>query len=42
MPGLGDQWLYSRIQAMLAAGQLIEVAPAKDGHPYLAVMRYDH
>ncbi len=39
LPGVSDRWLYLRLQAMLEAGELIEIAPASDDHPYSAVIR---
>ncbi len=36
--GVGDQWLFCRIQAMLNAGELILVSLAED-HPYSQIVR---
>ena len=39
IPGVGDLWLFLRIQAMLRSGELILVSEAADGHPYSAVIK---
>lgn len=39
LPGVSDRWLYLRIQAMVESGELFEVAPAMDDHPYSATFR---
>ena len=36
--GVGDRWLFLRIQAMIQSGELIEVSAATDDHPYLGVI----
>lgn len=38
MPGIGDRWLFLRIQAMLQSGELIEVSAATD-HSYSRVIK---
>lgn len=38
LPGVGDVWLYCRILAMLAAGELQEVTPADPDRPYSAMI----
>lgn len=37
-PGIGDQWLYLRIESMLQSGELVLVSPAEDHH-YSAVVK---
>lgn len=39
MPGVSDRWLFLRIQSMLRSGELTEVAPSTDDHPYSAIIR---
>lgn len=39
MPGVGDAWLYRRLIVMVRAGELIEVAPSSDDHPYSGTFR---
>ena len=39
LPGVSDRWLFGRVQAMIDAGELIEVTPATGDHPYSAVLR---
>jgi hypothetical protein len=39
MTGVGDRWLYLRIQAMVQSGELMEVAPPKNDHPYSGIMK---
>ena len=39
MPGVGDRWLYLRVRAMVAAGELVEVAPPTGENPYSGVMK---
>jgi hypothetical protein len=39
IPGIGDRWLFLRIQAMLESGELIEVSAASDDHPYSGVVK---
>ena len=39
LPGVGDGWLYRRIQAMLAAGEVREAAPGDGEHPYSAMLQ---
>lgn len=41
MPGVGDRWLFLRIQAMLQSGELIRVSAAADDHPYSEVVRWN-
>lgn len=36
--GVGDRWLFLRIQAMIQSGELIEVSATTDDHPYLGVI----
>lgn len=38
LPGVGDVWLYGRILAMLAAGELREITPGDPDRPYSAVI----
>ncbi len=37
--GVGDRWLFLRIQAMIQSGELIEVSAATEGHPYSGVIK---
>ncbi len=37
--GVGDRWLFLRIQAMLQSGELIAVSAATGDHPYLEVVK---
>ena len=37
--GVGDQWLFCRIQAMLSSGELTLVSPAAEDHPYSQIVR---
>lgn len=39
LPGVGDAWLYLRAMAMARAGELTQVAPAMDDHPYSGIYR---
>ena len=39
MPGVSDRWLFLRINAMIDNGELIEVSPASEDHPYSAMLR---
>ena len=39
MPGVSDRWLFLRIQSMLHSGELTEVKPATDDHPYSAIIK---
>ena len=39
LPGVGDGWLYRRLLAMLAAGEIREVAPGDGEHPYSAMIQ---
>lgn len=39
LPGVGDHWLFLRIQAMIQSGELIEVSVATDEHPYSGVIK---
>jgi hypothetical protein len=39
MPGVSDRWLYLRTQAMVQVGELLEVAPPTDNHPYSGIMK---
>ena len=41
MPGVGDRWLFLRLQAMIESGELIEVSRATEDHPYSGVLRRD-
>lgn len=36
--GVGDRWLFLRIQAMIQSGELIEVSAATDDHPYSGII----
>ncbi len=37
--GVGDRWLFLRIQVMLRSGELITVSEATEDHPYSGVVR---
>lgn len=37
--GVGDRWLFLRIQAMIQSGELIEVLAATGDHPYSGVVK---
>lgn len=37
--GVGDGWLYRRVLAMLAAGELRQVSPGSGEHPYAALVQ---
>jgi len=39
LPGVGDRWLFARIQSMLRAGELIQVRPPSGDHPYSGTVR---
>ena len=39
VPGIGDIWLYKRIEKMIAASELIEISPTPDDHPYMALLK---
>lgn len=39
IPGVGDRWLFLRIQKMIRSGELVEVSAATDDHPYSGVVR---
>ncbi len=39
MPGVCDRWLFLRVQSMLQDGELIEIKPAMDDHPYSAIIK---
>ena len=39
IPGVGDRWLFLRIQQMIRSGELTEITAATDDHPYSAVVR---
>ena len=39
IPGVGDRWLYTRIEKMIAANELVEISPTPDDHPYMAVLK---
>lgn len=39
VPGVGDRWLFLRIQAMLQAGELVTVSAATEAHPYSGVVK---
>lgn len=39
IPGVGDRWLFMRIQAMLQSGELIMVSEATKDHPYSQVVK---
>ncbi len=38
-PGVGDRWLYMRIQNMLRSGELTLVRAASDDHPYSGMVK---
>lgn len=37
--GVGDRWLFLRIQAMLRSGELITVSAVTEDHPYSEVVK---
>ncbi len=37
--GIGDRWLFQRIQTMIQSGELIEVSAATDDHPYSGIIK---
>lgn len=39
IPGVGDRWLFLRIQNMLQSGELISISAATRDHPYSEVVR---
>ena len=39
LPGIGDQWLYLRVEAMLRSGELVMVSEAADDHHFSAVVK---
>lgn len=40
LPGVGDGWLYRRLRAMIAAGEVQEISPGNGRYPpYTAVIR---
>ncbi|HEX3019246.1 MAG TPA: DUF3658 domain-containing protein [Chitinispirillaceae bacterium] len=39
LSGVGDRWLYLRIQAMLESGELVQVSAPTDDHPYSGVVK---
>ncbi|WP_018212722.1 DUF3658 domain-containing protein [Desulfitobacterium hafniense] len=39
IPGVGDRWLFLRVQAMLESGELIRVSAATEDHPYSEVVK---
>lgn len=39
IPGIGDRWLFLRVQAMSRSGELITVSEATEDHPYSEVVR---
>ncbi len=39
IPGVGDRWLFLRVQGMLESGELIRVAAATEDHPYSEVVK---
>jgi hypothetical protein len=39
IPGVGDRWLFLRIQAMLQSGELIAASAATEDHPYSEVVK---
>jgi len=39
MPGVGDRWLFLRIQTMIKSGELIEISAATGDHPYSEVIK---
>ncbi len=39
MPGVGDRWLFQRLQNMLRSGELVEVSPPTGKSPYSGFMK---
>ncbi|MDR3543501.1 MAG: DUF3658 domain-containing protein [Desulfosporosinus sp.] len=39
IPGVGDRWLFQRIQAMLQSGELVLASTATEDHPYANVVK---
>ncbi len=39
IPGVGDRWLYKRIEKMINEGKLTEISPAPAEHPYMTVLK---
>ena len=39
IPGVGDRWLFLRVQALLQSGELITVSAATQDHPYSGVVK---
>lgn len=39
LSGVGDRWLYLRIQAMLESGELVQVSAPTEDHPYSGVVK---
>lgn len=39
LSGVGDGWLFLRLQAMVRSGELVEVAPPGEEHPYSGWLR---
>ena len=39
VPGVSDRWLYKRIEKMIDDGELVEISPTPDDHPYMAVLK---
>lgn len=39
IPGIGDQWLYLRVQSMLQSGELIMVSAVNGDHHYTTVVK---
>jgi hypothetical protein len=39
IPGVGDRWLFLRMQAMLQSGELVLVSAATEDHPYSGVVK---
>ncbi len=39
IPGVGDRWLFLRVQKMLETGELIRVSGATEDHPYSEVVK---
>ncbi|MEL1135037.1 DUF3658 domain-containing protein [Desulfitobacterium sp. THU1] len=37
--GVGDRWLFLRVQAMIQSGELLEVSAATGDHPYSGVVK---
>ncbi len=37
--GVGDRWLFQRMQTMIQSGELIEVSAATDDHPYSGIIK---